>query len=246
MPETFAHCALVNVASVAITPIVVASPGPSPNPGPAAAARSRAAARSALDTDPREGNSPGSPKRAAYNSPVSGSTQEPTALTTISAATVVPSGRTADADPTPPLRPPARAPVPAPTHPCWTGPSLATTSASLPMAASGRLPNDPPRPRSKITAAGTIGTTSPGPPTGNPTPAEANRTITPSAAASPNADPPDRTTAWTRSTMLRGSSRSVSRVPGPPPRTSTPPTAPPSGASTTVVPVSQPSPMRVA
>src|SRR5688500_20332641 len=50
--------------------------------------------------------------------------------------------------------------------------------------------------------------------------------------------------AWTRSTRFRGSSRSVSRVPGPPPRTSTPPTAPSGGARTTVVPVSQPSSTR--
>ena len=37
---------------------------------------------------------------------------------------------------------------------------------------------------------------------------------------------PRAATACTRSTRLRGSSTSVSRVPGPPPRTSTPPTAP--------------------
>src|SRR4051812_41794187 len=70
--------------------------------------------------------------------------------------------------------------------------------------------------------------------------------MTPSAAARPNALPPVSSTAWTRSTRLRGSSRSVSRVPGPPPRTSTPPTAPSAGASTTVVPVSHPSPTRCA
>src|SRR6187431_1187271 len=64
--------------------------------------------------------------------------------------------------------------------------------------------------------------------------------MTPFAAASPYALPPVRTTAWTRSMTVVGCNRSVSRVPGPPPRTSTPPTAPPR-ASTTVVPVSQPS-----
>ena len=53
--------------------------------------------------------------------------------------------------------------------------------------------------------------------------------ITPSAAASPYALPPVSTTACTRSITARGSSRSVSRVPGPPPRTSTPPTAPARG-----------------
>ena len=64
--------------------------------------------------------------------------------------------------------------------------------------------------------------------------------MTPFAAASPYALPPVSTTAWTRSIVVVGWSRSVSRVPGPPPRTSTPPTAPPR-ATTTVVPVSQPS-----
>src|SRR6476619_4260834 len=62
----------------------------------------------------------------------------------------------------------------------------------------------------------------------------------PLAAASPYALPPVRTTASIRSISVVGFNRSVSRVPGPPPRTSTPPTAPPR-ANTTVVPVSQPS-----
>src|SRR4029079_13974843 len=81
---------------------------------------------------------------------------------------------------------------------------------------------------------------------GQPRPATNSRRRTPSAAARPNALPPVSTTASTRSTRLRGSSRSVSRVPGAPPRTSTPATAPPSGARTTVVPVSQPGSVRVA
>ena len=49
--------------------------------------------------------------------------------------------------------------------------------------------------------------------------------------------------ASTSLTMFTGASRSVSRVPGPPPRTSTPPTVP-RGGTTTVVPVSQPRPRR--
>ena len=93
--------------------------------------------------------------------------------------------------------------------------------------------------RSNTTAAGTIGTTPPG--TGNPTPAASSRAITPSAAASPYADPPDSTMAWTRWTVASGRSRSVSRVPGAAPRTSAPATAPPAGVSTTVVPESPPS-----
>ena len=46
-----------------------------------------------------------------------------------------------------------------------------------------------------------------------------------------------------RETRLTGLSVSMSRVPGPPPRTSTAPTVP-AGGSTTVVPVSQPRPLR--
>src|SRR5438874_3111416 len=49
--------------------------------------------------------------------------------------------------------------------------------------------------------------------------------MTPPAASSPKALPPVRTMAWTSSTMCNGCSRSVSRVAGAPPRTSTPPTA---------------------
>src|SRR4249919_1142173 len=45
------------------------------------------------------------------------------------------------------------------------------------------------------------------------------------------------------STMFAGCSRSVSRVPGPPPRTSTAAVVP-TGGTTTVVPVSQPRPVR--
>ena len=94
-------------------------------------------------------------------------------------------------------------------------------------------------------AAGTIGTRSCGSgPTGQPAPASYAAAATPSAADSPNALPPASTTASTAETRLRGSSRSVSRVPGPPPRTSTPPTVP-GGGTTTVTPVSQPGSSRV-
>ena len=63
--------------------------------------------------------------------------------------------------------------------------------------------------------------------------------MTPSAAASPKADPPLSTTASTRSTNRAGSSSAVSRVAGAPPRTSPDPTVP-DGAHTTVTPVSGP------
>ena len=73
--------------------------------------------------------------------------------------------------------------------------------------------------RSKIAAAGTIGT---GPPrVGNPRPCSASARITPSAAARPNAEPPDSTIASTCSTRATGSSTAVSRVAGAPPRIST-------------------------
>ena len=59
--------------------------------------------------------------------------------------------------------------------------------------------------------------------------------MTPPAASNPNAEPPHRATAWTDCMEFEGLSRSVSRVPGPPPRTSTAPTAP-EGQATTVTP----------
>ena len=60
---------------------------------------------------------------------------------------------------------------------------------------------------------------------------------TPCAASRPKALPPESTIALTLSTMLSGSSRSVSRVPGAPPRCETPPTAPSPSTRTTVQPV---------
>ena len=69
---------------------------------------------------------------------------------------------------------------------------------------------------------GTMGTTWWGcSPTTKPTWRSASQAMAPSAAARPKALPPERHTAWTCCTRLDGSSRSVSRVPGPPPRTST-------------------------
>ena len=50
--------------------------------------------------------------------------------------------------------------------------------------------------------------------------------ITPDAASSPNALPPASEIALTIWTLFTGFSRSVSRVPGAPPRTSTPPVVP--------------------
>ena len=68
-------------------------------------------------------------------------------------------------------------------------------------------------------AVGTIGTMASA--TATPRPRSLSQRITPSAAESPNAEPPDRQIASMRSLRDAGSSRSVSRVPGAPPRTST-------------------------
>ena len=70
----------------------------------AAIERACAAARSVGLGCRRWVNSPGSPSPTAYGSPVVGSTTEPTALTTTSAATVTPDGSTTLALPTPPRR----------------------------------------------------------------------------------------------------------------------------------------------
>jgi len=60
--------------------------------------------------------------------------------------------------------------------------------------------------------------------------------MTPWAALSPNALPPVSRTAWTPVAFADGVSSSLSRVPGPPPRTSAAATVP-SGSRTTVHPV---------
>ena len=72
--------------------------------------------------------------------------------------------------------------------------------------------------------------------TGKTLPRSSSQRMTPVAASSPKALPPVSSTACTRSTSPPGRSRSVSRVPGAPPRTSADATAP-SGQRTTVQPV---------
>src|SRR5690606_31122065 len=204
------HCAFDNAASTATTPIVVFN-------------------RLSAVPVPAEGNSPGrrgqrvtpnSPPcsySAAYGSPVSGRTTSPAAFTTASAPTTKPSTCSL-AEPTPPFSEPACAPAPAPAVPWATEPSVAASHAAYPNAAPGRRPHSP-RGRSQMTAAGTIGTTCDGSaPTGNPRCRSSSQRITPSAAARPNALPPARHTASTVLTRFSGSSRSVSRVPGAPPR----------------------------
>ncbi len=217
----------------------------------------------------------GSPRGTANvpsSAPVTGSTGLPSAFTTAIAPTTSPPGNRTLAVPIPPLRRPAAStvPVPAPMQPravpaggfsgvpaakgfvgvpAGAGLLPAAWAARRPRAASGRAWASPPRARSKTAAAGTIGTTmlcrSGGGPAGNPRPACSHQACTPPAAASPNALPPVRHTASTVGTRVVGSRASVSWVPGPPPRTSTAPTVP-GGGSTTVTPVSHPSPTRCA
>ena len=80
----------------------------------------------------------------------------------------------------------------------------------------------------------TIGT---GPPrSGSPMPRSSQNRITPSAAASPNAEPPVEHDRVEPATSRAGSSSANSRVAGAPPRTS-PDATVPSGNSTTVQPV---------
>src|SRR5581483_7402218 len=196
-----------------------------------------------LDQGPRghgvsEEGSPVSGLAPAIGSP-SSPRISPSALTANRAPTIT-SPSSAAAVPTPPFTWRSGpwslatvAPVPAPTLPSSTS-SEAASQAAYPSLGPGRALGSP-TPRSNRTAAGTIGTTAR--PAGNPTPRSSRYRTTPSAAASPNALPPVSRTAFTCSTSIPGRSRSVSRVPGAPPRTSPEPTVP-GGASTTVHPVS--------
>ena len=106
----------------------------------------------------------------SHGRPVDGSTIEPLALTTASAPTTTSiggvavgagnRGRTVLAVPTPPWSPPALAPgAGADGSPDAAGRHGHDAIARSPKSASGRFANTPPRPRSKMTAAGTTGTT---------------------------------------------------------------------------------------
>src|SRR5262249_26465094 len=142
--------------------------------------------------------------------------------------------------PRPPFTPPDRAPAPAPTLPICTGPLLAARQAFMPNDASGRKLKGAQRPGSNRIADVTMGAIVPFP-TGMPRPWLSRHVATPSDAARPYALPPLSVTAWTVPTAFSDFRRSVSRVPGAPPRCVTPPVAPPR-AMTTVVPVMPPDP----
>ena len=135
----------------------------------------------------------------------------------------------------PPRILPTVAPHPAPTFPSasdWQSRSSAAFAAARPMAASGWAFS--PTSKSNRQALTTMGTSALS--TGKPMPRSASSSMTPVDDAKPNALPPESTTACTDSIMFSGLSKSVSRVAGPPPRTSTPQTAP-AGATSTVQPV---------
>jgi hypothetical protein len=178
------------------------------------------------------------PAPPAIGCPSAASTS-PQALTTATAATSAAPARIV-AHPTPPgsRRPrqaPVDAPAPAPTRPVASGsPRQAASAAARPAAASG---GPVPTEASNTDMPTTMGTGPAG--VGKPRPRSRSRPITPSAAARPNAEPPESTTASTRSTRRVGSSSANSRVAGAPPRTS-PEATVPAGGRMTVTPVPAP------
>src|SRR5262249_48958583 len=105
-------------------------------------------------------------------------------------------------------------------------PGVAAPGVLARQGGAGEFWGSPPTGRSNRIAAGTIGTFAG--PAGQPMLCSSSQRTVPVAASRPNALPPDRTTAFTLSTMFSGLRRSVSRVPGAPPRWLTPPTASPS------------------
>ena len=204
-------------------------------------------AKRRLDTgrpvgEPRSSELGPSSNGAAQNCRPPGTVTEPTGLAATRAPTMTPFPRSRDADPRPPLRLPVVAPAPAPAVP---------SAKSRPASLNARRPRprygfsvqslSPPFRRSKRIAAGTIGTRTA--PTAKPRPAAARASITPDAASSPKAEPPESTSASTLSTSRSGASRSVSRVPGAPPMTCTAATNG-SSAVNTVVPDLSPRPPR--
>src|SRR3984957_18097774 len=222
---TRVHSAVVNAALQATTPNVVLAPGRNLS---SASSRDSSGAGLPISAWASGGfeppNSPfNSNGHAQYVAP-SGISADPTEFTATMAPTVSPPPKSIDADPTPPSTNPAMAPRPAPTDPkAKSGP--AACKALAPRARyGGSSPHvlSPPLPRSCSTAAGTMGMAGDPARNANPMPWAERAAVTPSAAARPNTDPPASTTACARPTRFSGASASVSRVPGPPPRTSTP------------------------
>src|SRR5699024_415262 len=118
---------------------------------------------------------------------------------------------------------PTVAPMPQPILPCLPSFVDADLAAVYPISKSGLILLFPIL-RSKITADGTIGTLVT--PTSNPIPCSSKYLITPDAASTPNAEPPDKTIPCIFSIIFLEDSKSVSLVPGAEPLTSTPAVAP--------------------
>ena len=185
---------------------------------------------------------PSGVRSPAIRAPVAGSTTSPQAFTAATAPqTSSPAVSTSSPRPLfmarvgPPTLPTVQ-PVPAPTLPRGRGspvPSSARRAARAPSSAVGRTWGSP-QARSKTHAPETIGTTPT--PTSSPMPWRSSSSATPQDAARPYAEPPESTTAFSVWTVSSGRRRSVSRVAGAPPRTSTPPVAP-LGQMMTVQPV---------
>src|SRR5829696_5198686 len=214
---TLLTCGLERRALVATIPRVVLSPH----------CKRAAASGSNSKVSP---SVPSSSRGPASTFLVRGSLTSPKAFTAARAPTTRPSARWAEALPSPPFIAPSIprtfptvAPVPAPTLPWAKSPLVADEAASYPIAASGRTEGSPTT-TSKRTAAETRGMRAT--PMSRPTPFSSRKRTTPSTAASPKALPPVRSRACVGRTAPTGPRRSVSRVPGEEPRTSTPPTAP--------------------
>ena len=179
-----AHCALVRVASVATTPMVVAIAGRSPFGASCAAAACCRARASSLRVAGRARAVELSRQPEACGVQLAGERGRRIAAQRRSPRRARPPWchrrGTALADPSPPLSPPAAAPgAGADRRPCGVARSASDHRGVVGLCPErpGRAgkPKSPPRPRSKITAQGTIGTTSPGAPIGSPTPARSSR-----------------------------------------------------------------------
>ena len=158
-------------------------------------------------------------ERRSPEMPAFSDSYEPNALTATRAPMVTPLSRTDEAEPRPPFNPVTVAPVPAPTVPsveitrcrlrcCVAKFTIGRVTAPILVAAiqqieenCARDDGDTLRADFKADALFAQGGLN------------AGRRI------NPNADPPDKTSALIASTVLCGSRRSVSRVPGAPPRT---------------------------
>ena len=175
---------------------------------------------------------PSAVRTPATTLPVAGSMMSPTALTATSAATTRPSGSVIDADPMPAFidrpgprhladgRARSRADVALGHRPVGGAPapprSRTRRSGGPWLAAEAEVEQDRRGHDRHLRDAGVVAEAR----------APRDTARRPCAASRPKALPPESTMALTFCTWLTGSSRSVSRVPGAPPRTSTLATAP--------------------